>query len=145
VLGVRKRALDLLARREHSVVELTRKLIDKGFDEVFVHEALTILVSDGLLSDARYAESYVRFRMSKGFGPVRIREELRQRGVDAVLIASYVDFQAPCWIEIARKAWQKRFGGQFPEEMKARAKQLQFLNYRGFTTEQTKGIFKDID
>ncbi len=78
---MRKRALDLLARREHAVAELTRKLIEKGFDEIFVHEALSALVDDGLLSDARYAESYVRSRMGKGFGPVRIREELRQRGV----------------------------------------------------------------
>ncbi len=142
---MRKRALDLLARREHAVAELTRKLIEKGFDEIFVHEALSALVDDGLLSDARYAESYVRSRMGKGFGPVRIREELRQRGVASVLVSDYVDFQDRCWIESARAAWQKRFGGKFPEDIKARAKQLQFLQYRGFTTEQTKHIFKDLD
>jgi len=137
--------MDLLSRREHAVAELNRKLIDKGFDEVFVAEALAQLVKDGLLSDARYAESYVRFRMNKGFGPVRIREELRQRGVASELVSEWVDFQDRCWIETARNAWQKRFGGEFPEDMKARAKQLQFLQYRGFTSEQTKHIFKDLD
>ncbi len=142
---MRKRALDLLARREHAVAELTRKLIEKGFDEIFVDEALSVLVDDGLLSDARYAESYVRSRMNKGFGPVRIREELRQRGVASVLVSDCVDFQDRCWIETARAAWQKRFGGKIPEDIKARAKQLQFLQYRGFTTEQTKHIFKDLD
>jgi regulatory protein len=137
--------MDLLSRREHAVAELNRKLIDKGFDAVFVAEALAQLVKDGLLSDARYAESYVRFRMNKGFGPVRIREELRQRGVASELVSEYVDFQDRCWIDTARHAWQKRFGGEFPEDMKARAKQLQFLQYRGFTSQQTKHIFKDLD
>jgi len=137
--------MDLLSRREHAVAELTRKLIDKGFDELFVAAALAQLVEDGLLSDARYTESYVRFRMNKGFGPVRIREELRQRGVASELVGEHVDFQDRCWIEVARGAWRKRFGGEFPEDMKARAKQLQFLQYRGFTSDQTKHIFKDLD
>ncbi len=137
--------MDLLSRREHAVAELRRKLINKGFDEEFVNEALAKLVDDGLLSDARYAESYVRFRMNKGFGPVRIREELRQRGVASDLVGKYVDFQDRCWSETAKNAWQKRFGGKFPEDMKARAKQLQFLQYRGFTADQTKHIFKDFN
>jgi len=137
--------MDLLSRREHAVAELRRKLIDKGFDEIFVVEALVQLVEDGLLSDARYAESYVRFRMNKGFGPVRIREELRQRGVANELVNECVDFQDRCWIENAKDAWRKRFGGEFPGDMKARAKQLQFLQYRGFTSDQTKHIFKYLD
>ncbi len=112
---------------------------------MFVHEALAVLVEDGLLSDARYAESYVRFRMNKGFGPVRIREELRQRGVASALIGDYVDFQDLCWIEMARAAWHKRFGGKLPRDMNARAKQMQFLQYRGFTVDHTKDIFKDLD
>ncbi|VAW88325.1 Regulatory protein RecX [hydrothermal vent metagenome] len=137
--------MDLLSRREHAVAELHRKLVNKGFDEGFVDEALAKLVDDGLLSDARYAESYVRFRMNKGFGPVRIREELRLRGVASELVGEYVNFQDRCWSETARNAWQKRFGGEFPEDMKARAKQLQFLQYRGFTSDQTKHIFKDFN
>jgi len=137
--------MDLLSRREHAVAELSQKLIDKGFDESFVVEALAQLVDDGLLSDARYADSYVRFRMNKGFGPVRIREELRQRGVANELINEFVDFQDRCWIESAKDAWRKRFGGEFSDDMKARAKQLQFLQYRGFTSDQTKHIFKYLD
>ncbi|MCF6324203.1 MAG: recombination regulator RecX [Gammaproteobacteria bacterium] len=142
---MRKRAMDLLSRREHAVMELRCKLVNKGFEEVFVDEALAQLVNDGLLSDARYAESYVRFRMNKGFGPVRIREELRQRGVTSEIVNEYVDFQDRCWSETARNAWQKRFGGKFPEDMKARAKQLQFLQYRGFTSDQTKHILKNFN
>lgn len=137
--------MDLLSRREHAVAELSCKLINKGFDECFVDEALAKLVDDGLLSDARYTESYVRFRMNKGFGPVRIREELRQRGVTSGLVNDYVNFQDECWIETAREAWRKRFDGHFPEDMKVRARQQQFLQYRGFTADQTKHIFKDSD
>lgn len=112
---------------------------------MFVHEALAVLVEDGLLSDARYAESYLRFRMNKGFGPIRIREELRQRGVSNALIDDYVNFQDVCWVATAKAAWQKRFGGALPEDRQAWAKQMQFLQYRGFTTDQTKDIFKDLD
>ncbi len=137
--------MDLLSRREHAAAELRRKLIEKGFDELFVDEALAGLAADGLLSDARYAESYVRSRMSRGFGPVRIREELRQRGVANELIGDCLAFQDQRWIETARSARQKRFGSELPSEMKARAKQLKFLQYRGFTSDQIKHIFKDVD
>ncbi len=137
--------MDLLSRREHAVAELRRKLIEKGFDELSVDEALAGLVADGLLSDARYAESYVRSRMNRGFGPVRIREELRQRGVANELIGDCIAFQDQHWIEAARGARQKRFGSELPTEMKARAKQLKFLQYRGFTSDQIKHIFKDVD
>ncbi len=137
--------MDLLSRREHAAAELRRKLIEKGFDELFVDEALAGLAADGLLSDARYAESYVRSRMNRGFGPVRIREELRQRGVANELIGDCLAFQGQRWIETARSARQKRFGSELPSEMKARAKQLKFLQYRGFTSDQIKHIFKDVD
>ncbi len=137
--------MDLLSRREHAAAELRRKLIEKGFDELFVDEALAGLAADGLLSDARYAESYVRSRMNRGFGPVRIREELRQRGVANELIGDCLAFQDQRWIETARSARQKRFGSELPSEMKARAKQLKFLQYRGFTSDQIKHIFKDVD
>lgn len=144
VQGARKRAMDLLARREHAVAELSRKLISKGFDEACVDEALTTLVDEGLLSNARYTENYVRFRMNRGFGPVRIREELRQRGVAEGLVNEQLSLQQG-WFTVAREAWHKRFCGKLPGDIKEHARQVRFLQYRGFTTEQIKQIFKESD
>lgn len=137
--------MDLLSRREHAVSELNRKLIDKGFDEATVSEELAVLVDEGLLSDARYAESYVRSRMTRGFGPIRIREEMRQRGVNEQLVGDHLDFRDPDWFELAREAWYKRFSGKLPSDLKERARQVSFLQYRGFTSEQIKHIFNDPD
>lgn len=137
--------MDLLARREHAVAELSRKLIEKGFDQFYVAEELATLVGEGLLCDSRYAESYVRSRMEKGFGPIRIREEMRQRGIDGRLVGDHLDFSDPSWIELAREAWLKRFSGGLPGDLKERARQMSFLQYRGFTSEQIKHIFNDPD
>lgn len=137
--------MDLLSRREHSIAELTQKLMEKGFDEICIDEVLAVLVEEGLLSDARYVESYVRSRMNRGFGPVRIQQELRQRGIPGALISEHLNFQDESWPVVVKQVWQKKFGGAHPEDIHARARQQHFLQYRGFTTEQTKHIFKDLD
>ena len=75
-------AIDLLSRREHSQLELRKKLVAKGFADDEVDELLLRLHEENLQSDERYAESYVRQRVDKGYGPIRIRQELRQKGCE---------------------------------------------------------------
>ena len=75
-LAVRRAAMDLLARREHGRVELTRKLRKRGAPEDMIDTALQQLSEEGLLSEARYLESFVAYRARAGYGPLRIREEL---------------------------------------------------------------------
>src|SRR5690554_8208103 len=81
-VSIRRAAMNLLARREHGYVELVRKLQQRGADTELVELELQRLVEEGLLSEERYLESYIRSRANAGRGPMRIREELLCRGLE---------------------------------------------------------------
>src|SRR3989338_9583768 len=100
---VRRAAMDLLARSEHSRAEAVAKLQQK-FPELVQHfdEVLDQLEQDGLLSDERFAEAYVRYRRSRGFGPLLIRQELRGNGIDATLLEAVIDLRAEEWLDTLR-------------------------------------------
>jgi regulatory protein len=133
-------AVDLLARREHSRLELERKLATRGFPEAVIAPALDALEQSGMLVAARFTESFIRSRLAKGQGPVRIRAELAERGVgDAaeVLRGSDVD-----WFATARAVLRKRFGAEPPRDYRERAKRARFLQYRGFTADQVRSALE---
>ncbi len=136
--------MNLLARREHTTHELHHKLLGKGFPEPLIEETLQRLATDKLLSDERFAEAYVQSRMNRGFGPLRIEAELRERGTPAELIKAWVTPNAQHWREQARKTWRKRFGRE-PKDYQERARQMRFLQQRGYTTDQINAIFKNYD
>ncbi len=143
---LRKKAMDLLARREHSVVELQRKLqshVDgrakaQNLDADAIDDVLATLQNEGLLSDERFTEAFVRYRSNNGYGPQRIQAELRERGVSEKIAAIYLDFSDPQWFERALSVRNKRFGEGKPKDFKERARQARFLQYRGFTTDQAR-------
>ena len=135
-LECRRRAMDLLARRDHSRLELVRKLAARGFDPDVIAVALDDLERDGLLQVQRFVESFVTGRVRKGQGPVRIRGELAQRGVDAAGIAEGLAAASVDWVELAAAVRAKRFGADAPADFKDRARQANFLRYRGFEPEQ---------
>jgi regulatory protein len=139
---IRQAALGRLARREHSKAELQDKLTRKGFEEQVITNVLTELEQQGLLSDERFTEAYVRYRGNLGFGPRRIEQELRERGVPDHLIAAYLDSSDSHWLDEVRQVRQKRFGAGVPSDYKDRAKQMRYLQYRGFTHEQINGAFR---
>ena len=129
-------ALGLLARREHSRRELTRKLAKRGFPDDVVSRALAELERTGALAEARFTESFVRSRIGKGQGPQRIRADLAQRGIaddkaEDVLRAADVD-----WLATIRAVRAKRFGPELPRDYAERARQARFLQYRGFDSAQ---------
>ena len=126
------KAVDLLARREHSRLELRDKLRQRGFDDTPIERALDVLEERGWLSDERFAEGYVRSRCERGEGPLRIAQALRRRGVDEALIERHLDRPLEDWLAIARGAWRKRFSGECPEDPRGRARQQRFLYQRGF-------------
>jgi len=138
---VLKVALMLLSRREHSTQELLRKLVSKGFNTNTVERQLAELQKKDLLSDRRFTESYVRFRGQKGFGPIRIQQELRQKGIEDHLIESYANVMDDQWFERVVKVRDKRFGEKLPENITIKAKQIRFLQYRGFTQDHIQGVF----
>lgn len=139
---VRRKAMDLLARREHSVAELRRKLLAKGYAPLTVDEQLQNLEQENLLSDRRFTESYVNFRSKKGFGPLRIEQELKEKGISSELQQEYLD-NKDYWRNIAKEVREKRFGSTVPKDYKDKAKQLRFLQYRGFGHEQLRDLFDD--
>lgn len=134
----RKRAMDLLARRDHGCEELERKLVSKGFAAELAVEVVKALEADGLVADQRFAEAFTRSRVNRGKGPRRIELELRERGIsDGVIIAALE--QADCdWASLARAARIKRFGLEPPQDLRSRGQQTRFLSYRGFTGDQIK-------
>jgi len=79
-IEARKKAMDLLARREHARGELERKLAAAGFDADIAADVLQRLADEGLQSDRRFVESFVQSRINQGKGPLRIHADLGQRG-----------------------------------------------------------------
>ncbi|MCO6414453.1 MAG: regulatory protein RecX [Thiogranum sp.] len=134
-------ALRLLARREHSVLELRDKLAARSFTDDIVEPLLAELTGSGLLSDRRFAEAYVRGRVERGYGPQRIQAELRERGIRGSLADEMLEAWSGTWLESAREQRGKRFGTGFPEDFAARARQMRFLQQRGFTGEQIRAVF----
>jgi len=134
-VDVRLAAMNLLARREHSLLELRAKLKRRFADESAVVEQLSRLVDENLQSDSRFAESYVRQRASGGFGPLRVREELRERGVSTPDIDAALEAGAIDWGELATAELRKKFGEGLPVDLKEKARQIRFMQYRGFSAD----------
>ncbi|MBF8162290.1 recombination regulator RecX [Ectopseudomonas hydrolytica] len=144
-LAVRRAAMDLLARREHGRVELTRKLRKRGAPDELIDGALDRLAEEGLLSEARYLESFVAYRARAGYGPQRIREELGQRGlargdIDLALRDSGID-----WFEQLRETWQRKYAGRLPNDARERAQQGRFLAYRGYSLDMIGRLLRGCD
>ena len=117
-------------------MELRRKLVGRGFDAAVVDAALAGLVSERLCCDIRFTESFVASRIAKGQGPLRIRVELEQRGVDAALVEAHLERDDSRWAARAAAVRERRFGPARASEPRAAARQSRFLARRGFTTAQ---------
>jgi len=104
LVAVRRTAMALLARREHGRVALTRKLRQRGAEPEMIETALDRLTEEGLLSEARYLESFVSYRARSGYGPARIREELSQRGTGTVPLLAWGYVGA---VSVGSRSWRK--------------------------------------
>ncbi len=134
------RALRLLGQREHSIQEITGKLRQAGLDNATVEMVVERLLQEQWLDESRYAESFVRSQVNKGYGPFRIRQTLQQRGIaEHDIVAALEPYEAD-WLESALMVRQKKFGNQPATSAKERAKQQRFLLYRGFTHEQIRMV-----
>jgi len=140
---VRSKALDLLARREHSMFELEQKLSKKNFDTSDIKEVLCMLSENGLQSDDRFTESYIRMRSKKGFGPIRIKLELRERGVDGETAEGFLVSSDSAWFELAKISRSKKFGRDLPKELNEKARQIRYLSYKGFSSDHINRALKN--
>lgn len=130
-------AYRLLGRREYSVRELDRRIRRKWPAAEGVDTLLDALVAENLLSDARFAESFIRSRITRLQGPVKIRAELLARGVSESLAAGEMEPYSGRWPALAAE-WLAR---QNPGEIDFAAKQKYYrrLRNRGFTHDQAMG------
>ena len=129
--SLRNRALALLARREHTRTELQRKLASYAEDPQELIDLLDDLTRRGWLSDARFTEALVQSKQAK-FGATRLAYELRERGVADSLIREQLAQLKESELERARQVWQAKFGAP-PQDAQTRAKQMRFLQSRGFS------------
>ena len=132
-------AMRHLARREHSRVELRRKLNSRGATDELVQAVIEALTVDGSLSDRRFASEYVRSRIRKGYGPIRIRMDLIEKGISDQLAEEQLTQPAEFWQQLAADVCAKKFEATKPAgEESADAQQrrwnrcARFLSQRGF-------------
>ncbi len=136
-MNLRERALASLARREHSRTELARKLLAHA-DAEEINAVLDRLEQEGLLSNARFAESLANSRAGR-HGSLRLKSELREKGVPEAEAAEVVRLARQNDLEVARAVWLKKFG-RAPVDAMERAKQYRFLASRGFPSDVVRRV-----
>jgi len=121
-----------LATREHSRQELERKLL-RHHPMHKVAQVLDELAAEGLQSDQRFTRQYIHSRRSRGYGPVRIRAELGERGIASQLIAQTLEtYDNADWQQLMQEVARRKFGSDLAEDRRELARRGRFLASRGF-------------
>ena len=131
---IRDIAIRYLSRREYAIEELRQKLVQRGADDLLTQQVVGDLTDEGLVSDQRFTEMYIRTRLRRLFGPLKIRAELRARGVSDHLISEELPSDQSMWFDIATQWASRRHRGEL--DYAVRAKIYRSLMNRGFTHEQ---------
>ncbi len=137
---VRLAAMNLLARREHSFAELKQKLSRRFDDAEMIRVQLERLAAENLQSDARFARSFIRQCIARGKGPLRIEQDMRDKGLVQTDIDIALVDESPDWRCIARLTHDKKFGSEPPRDHRERARRARFMRYRGFSFEHFMGL-----
>lgn len=121
-----------LARREHSETELRRKLERRGFSADAIEDTIHALQSAGWLSEQRLVDAVIRKSLRQGRGPLRLRAELRERGVDPAIFEPALEALDVNWDALAAAQVRKRFGDAPAEGRRELARRGRFLQGLGF-------------
>jgi regulatory protein len=97
---------------------------------------------EGLQSDERFTESFIQHRINKGQGPIKILQELRQRGIDSNLIENVLESESIDWLSVAEQVRVKKYGESIPGDYQKKAKQSRFLYSRGFNSDVINQLLK---
>ena len=127
-------AVRSLGQREHGRRELELKLNRKGHDPQLIERVMDYLLEHDLQSDARFAGSLIRSRVQRGYGPMKIRQELSAKGVSEQVLEAQLTEPSEYWETLAGESLDKKFG-QAPESREAWAVQARFLARRGFPSD----------
>jgi regulatory protein len=142
-LSLRARALAMLARREHTRAEMTRKLSPHCESPEQVEQLLDALVARGWLSEVRFAESRAN-ALARKFGSRKIEHDLDSRGVSAEVVEQTLERLRLQELENCRAVWQRKFG-VLPQDAAERGRQMRFLAGRGFSAEAVRHVLKGRD
>ncbi len=132
----------MLARREYASTELATALTRKGYAADVVAEVLVELIGERLVDDVRYAGSLVRMLVGRGQGPARIRQELREAGLQEEQILTALH-DGPDWPALAGEVRRRKFGAAVAIDWPERARQMRFLQYRGFSKDHIDSALGD--
>ncbi|QSB02638.1 regulatory protein RecX [Methylomonas sp. EFPC1] len=135
--------LRLLARREHSRRELLDKLALRGFDRDEVEPVIDGMAEQNWQNDARYAEAYVRQRIQNGYGPMRIRYELQQRGINDADLDAQAEEQGG-WQNVLLDVYSRKYDDDKSLTQNEWLKRSRFLQQRGFSGEMIKRLFVEL-
>ena len=128
-------ALKMLMRREHSQLELLKKLQLKGFDDVIISSSISLLAEHNYQSDKRFSEAFILMRYNQGKGPMNIAFELKERGINKFNLSTFD------WFKLAKEVRIKKFGHSISLDFKDQAKQKRFLQSRGFSFDEINQAF----
>lgn len=140
----RKALYQLLHRREYSRFELTRKLQQKAVPIAIANELIDDFIAQGYQSDSRFAQSFVRSKANKGFGPLKIRAELNQHGIGVNDFDIAVKDNEIDWLAHLFSVYEKKFGEHPPADFEAKQKANRFLIQRGFSHDLIYRLFKEL-
>ncbi len=133
-------ALALLARRDHSARELSTKLARRGHSGEASAAAIERLREQHYQSDGRFAENLARHRAGQGYGPVRIRAELKTHALSDSEIRAALDAIEVDWAASAAAQWRRQTGKKPPRDAAGRAKAAAFLLRRGFDAATVRAV-----
>ncbi|MCK9605128.1 MAG: recombination regulator RecX [Methylomonas sp.] len=135
--------LRLLARREHSQKELLDKLALRGFQRDEVEPVIHEMAEQNWQNDVRYTECYVRQRLASGYGPIRIRYELQQRGITDVDLDEHAEEQGG-WHNLLMDVYCNKYDDEKSLTQNEWLKRSRFLQQRGFSGEMIKRLFAEL-
>lgn len=141
---IREIGLRLLTRREHSRDELVRKIQAKGFEVALVQQVVDELSAQGWQSDDRFAESFIRSRISNGYGPLRINYELQQHRIDCQQLERLVAETTGSWMQLIERVYSGKFSQVHSMSYKEWTKRARFLQQRGFSFEMIRALFDQL-
>ena len=128
-------ALKMLMRREHSQLELLKKLQLKGYDDENINSSISLLTEQNYQTDERFSEAFILMRYNQGKGPLKIAFELNGRGINKFNLTAFD------WSKLAKEVRIKKFGHGISLDFKEQAKQKRFLQSRGFGFDEINQAF----
>lgn len=136
--SAKEAAVGYLSRRDHSEKELGQKLKGRGYGDQEIAEAIAFCQDYNWLDDARYAAMMLRNGIAKGWGVMRIRQEMKMKGVHDAIVSQMMEEDETDWYEHAREVARRKFGNSEMDTPKEKARRFRFMQYRGFDFEQIK-------